>query len=172
MAAGRAEAAARVDARDLGFHRLKDIEEPEHLYQLTRPGLAEGFPPLKSLGAPSSLPVPTTPLVGREADLDRLLGALADPQVRLVTLTGPGGVGKTRLAIAAAGSLDHAFPHGVYFVALAAVQHPDVMWKTIAGDLGTEGDEAAARHRVPAGPAAPAGPGQPGAATRRGRGHR
>jgi len=133
-----------IDARDLGFHRLKDIEEPEHLYQLTGPGLTEGFPPLKSLGAPSSLPLPATPLVGREADLDRLLGVLAGPQVRLVTLTGPGGVGKTRLAIAAAGSLDHAFPHGVYFVALAAVQDPDVMWKTIAGDLGTEGDEAAA----------------------------
>ncbi len=133
-----------IDVRDLGFHRLKDIEEPEHIYQLTGPGLAEGFPPLKSLGAPSSLPAPATPLVGRQADLDRLVGVLTDPQVRLVTLTGPGGVGKTRLAIEAAALLDHGFPHGVYFIALAAVQDPDVMWKTIAGNLGAERDEAAA----------------------------
>ena len=114
------------------------------MYQLTGPGLADGFPPIKSLGAPTSLPTPATPLVGREADLDHLLATLGRPQVRLVTLTGPGGVGKTRLAIAAAASLDHAFPHGVYFVALAAVQDPDVMWKTIAGDLGAEGDDALA----------------------------
>jgi predicted ATPase/class 3 adenylate cyclase len=133
-----------VGASDLGFHRLKDIEEPEHVYQLTGPGLADGFPPIKSLGAPTSLPTPATPLVGRDADLEHLLPTLTNPQVRLVTLTGAGGVGKTRLAIAAAKSLDHAFPHGVYFVALAAVQDPDVMWKTIAGDLGTEGDDAAA----------------------------
>jgi len=133
-----------VGARDLGFHRLKDIEDPEHVYQLTGPGLAEGFPPIRSLGAPTSLPAPATPLVGREASLDRLLGILTDPQVRLVTLTGPGGVGKTRLAIAAAAALDHAFPHGIYFVALAAVQDPDVMWKTIASDLGADGDDALA----------------------------
>jgi len=133
-----------IGARDLGFHRLKDIEEPEHVYQLTGPGLAEAFPPIKSLGAPTSLPMPATPLVGREADLDHLLAMLGGPQVRLVTLTGAGGVGKTRLAVAAAASLDHAFPHGVYFVALAAVQDPDVMWKTIAGDLGAEGDDAPA----------------------------
>ena len=133
-----------VGARDLGFHRLKDIEEPEHVYQLTGPGLAEGFPPIKSLGAPTSLPTPATPLVGREAEQNRLLDVLTDPQVRLVTLTGTGGVGKTRLAVAAAASLDHAFPHGVYFVALAAVQDPDVMWKTIASDLGAEGDDAPA----------------------------
>jgi predicted ATPase/serine/threonine protein kinase len=133
-----------INARDLGFHRLKDIEEPEHLYQLTGPELAERFPPLKSLGTPSSLPAPATPLVGREADLEYLLAELTQPHVRLVTLTGPGGVGKTRLAIAAAAALDHQFPHGVYFVALAAVRDPDVMWKTVAGDLDLEGDDAPA----------------------------
>ncbi len=61
-------------------------------------------------------------------------------RVRLVTLTGPGGVGKTRLALAAAAALDHAFPHGVFFVALAAVGDTEVMWKTLAGDLDVTGD--------------------------------
>jgi len=133
-----------IGVRDLGFHRLKDIEEPERILQLTGPGLAETFPPLKSLGAPTRLPAPATPLVGREDDLEYLLAELAQPQVRLVTLTGPGGVGKTRLAIAAAAALDHQFPHGVYFVALATVTDPAVMWKTIAGDLDVEGDDAPA----------------------------
>ncbi|MGH3257036.1 MAG: protein kinase domain-containing protein [Streptosporangiaceae bacterium] len=142
------EAPPGIGVRDLGFHRLKDIEEPERILQLTGPGLAEAFPPLKSLGAPTRLPTPATPLVGREADLEYLLAELTQPQVRLVTLTGPGGVGKTRLAIAAAAALDHQFPHGVYFVALAAVADPAVMWKTIAGDLDVEGDDApaVARH--------------------------
>ncbi len=133
-----------IGVTDLGFHRLKDIEEPERIFQLTGPGLAERFPPLKSLGAPTRLPAPATPLVGREADLEHLLAGLTGRAVRLVTLTGPGGVGKTRLAIAAAAALDHRFPHGVYFVALAAVLDPAVMWKTIAGELDVDGDDAAA----------------------------
>jgi len=133
-----------IEVLDLGLHRLKDIEEPERLFQLAGPGLAAGFPPLKSLGAPTSLPVPPTPLVGRDRDLDYLLGLLARPDVRLVTLTGAGGVGKTRLAIATAGSLGHLFPHGVFFVALADVRDPEMMWKTIAVDLDADGDGAAA----------------------------
>ncbi len=131
---------AGVSVRDLGFHRLKDIAEAERIWQLAAPGLLEDFPPLKSLGAQTRLPVPATPLVGREADLERLRAAIAGPGVRLVTLTGPGGVGKTRLSLAAAASLDGAFPHGVYFVALAAVRDPDVMWKTLASDLDADGD--------------------------------
>src|SRR5581483_11363558 len=99
---------ADTSVRDLGFHRLKDIEAAEHIYQLVAPGLPERFPPLKSLGAPSSLPAPMTVLVGRDEELARLRGLLTRPQVRLVTLTGPGGVGKTRLALAAAASLDTA----------------------------------------------------------------
>ena len=116
--------AAEVSVRDLGWHRLKDIEAPERIYQLVAPGLPELFPPLKSLGAPSRLPVPMTPLVGRERDLEQVRAALMRPGVRLVTLTGTGGVGKTRLALAAAASLDQAFPHGVFFVALAACAMP------------------------------------------------
>ncbi len=134
---------AGVSARDLGFHRLKDIEAAERIYQLLAPGLREEFPPLKSLGTRASLPVPTTPLVGREGDLAQVRAALARPGVRLVTLTGTGGVGKTRLALAAAGSLAEAFPQGVFFIALAAVRDADVMWKTLADSLDvTEGQAA------------------------------
>jgi predicted ATPase/class 3 adenylate cyclase len=132
--------AAEVSVRDLGFHRLKDIEEPERIYQLVAAGLPEQFPPLKSLGAPTRLPVPLTPLVGRDAALEQVHAALTRPGVRLVTLTGTGGVGKTRLALAAAAALDQAFPHGVFFVALAAVRDAGVMWKTIADGLDVAGD--------------------------------
>ena len=133
-----------ISVRDLGFHRLKDITAAERIWQLAGPGLRADFPPLKSLGTQTSLPLPATPLVGRDEDLERLHAILARPEVRLVTLTGPGGVGKTRLALAAAAALDHAFPHGVFFVALAAVGDTEVMWKTLAGDLDVDGDGPAA----------------------------
>jgi predicted ATPase/class 3 adenylate cyclase len=131
---------AGVSFHDLGFHRLKDIEAPEHIYQLAAAGLPERFPPLRSLGAATSFPAPMTPLVGRDDDLEALRATVARPEVRLVTLTGPGGVGKTRLALAAAASLHEAFPHGGYFAPLAAVRDADVMWKTIAGSLDVTGE--------------------------------
>jgi predicted ATPase/class 3 adenylate cyclase len=135
---------AGVSVRDLGLHRLKDIGEPEHIYQLAGLGLREDFPPLKSLGAQTSLPVPVTPLIGRDDDLEHLRAALGRPGARLVTLTGPGGIGKTRLALAAAASLDTAFPHGVFFLPLAAVRDAGVMWKTLADslDVSAEGQIA------------------------------
>ena len=136
--------AADVSLRDLGWHRLKDIEAPEQIYQLVAPGLPDRFPPLKSLGAPSRLPVPMTALVGRERDLEQVRAALTGPGVRLVTLTGTGGVGKTRLSLAAAASLDQEFPYGVFFIALAAVRDAGVMWKTIADGLDVVGDGPAA----------------------------
>ncbi|MGO8956872.1 MAG: tetratricopeptide repeat protein [Streptosporangiaceae bacterium] len=129
-----------VSVRDLGWHRLKDIDAPERIYQLAIVGLQERFLPLKSLGAPTSLPVPMTPLVGRDAELAQLQDVVLATGVRLVTLTGTGGVGKTRLAIAAAAAVDQAFEYGVYFVALAAVRDAEVMWKTIADDLDARGD--------------------------------
>jgi predicted ATPase/class 3 adenylate cyclase len=131
---------AGVSVRDLGLHRLKDIDAPEHVYQLATDGLPDLFPPLKSLGAPTSLPVPLTAMVGREDDLARLHTSLAGPETRLVTLTGPGGVGKTRLALAAAAALHETFLDGVYFVPLAAVRDADVMWKVIADSLDASGD--------------------------------
>jgi predicted ATPase/class 3 adenylate cyclase len=136
--------AAGVSVRDLGWHRLKDIEALERIFQLVIPGLPERFPPLKSLGAQSRLPVPMTPLVGREHDLEQARAVLMRPGIRLVTLTGTGGVGKTRVSLAAAASLDQEFPHGVFFVALAAVRDAEVMWKTIADTLDVAGDGPAA----------------------------
>ncbi|MGH3223841.1 MAG: ATP-binding protein [Streptosporangiaceae bacterium] len=132
---------AGVSVRDLGLHRLKDIGAPERIFQLAGPGLPERFPPLKSLGAQTNLPVPPTPLVGRDGDLEQLRAAILRPDVRLVTLTGTGGVGKTRLSLAAAASLGGSFPYGVFFVGLAAVRDAGVMWKTIADSLGAGGDE-------------------------------
>jgi len=135
---------AEMSVRDLGFHRLKDIGEPERIYQLAAPGLRETFPPLKTLGTRTSLPVPPTPLVGRDDDLRQVRALIARPGVRLVTLTGTGGVGKTRLALAAAAGLGEDFPYGVFFVALAAVRDAEVMWKTLADslDVSVEGQAA------------------------------
>ena len=135
---------AGLSVVDLGFHRLKDIAGPERIYQLAGPGLREVFPRLKSLGTQASLPVPATPLIGRDEDLERLYAAITGPGARLVTLTGTGGVGKTRLSLAAAAALDTAFPHGVFFVALAAVRDADVMWKTLADSLDVDGEGQAA----------------------------
>jgi hypothetical protein len=97
-------------------------------------------------------PAPATPWVGRDSDREQLRGPDMPAGVRLVTLTGPGGVGKTRLAIDAAASLDDTFRQGIYFSALATVRDADVMWKAIVGDLSVDGDEPAAvmehlRHR-------------------------
>jgi predicted ATPase len=135
---------AGVSFRDLGLHRLKDIQAPEHLYQLAAAGLPERFPRLKSLGAQASLPVPATPLVGRDDDLEQLRAAILRPGVRLVTLTGAGGVGKTRLALAAAAAREEAFPDGVFFVPLAAVRDVEVIWRTIAERLDAGGEGPAA----------------------------
>jgi predicted ATPase/class 3 adenylate cyclase len=135
---------AGVSVHDLGWHRLKDIEAPERLYQLAAARLEQRFPPLRSLGAQTSLPLPMTPLVGRDGDVERLGVTLRRPAVRLVTLTGTGGVGKTRLALAAAASLGEAFQHGVYFIPLAAVRDAEVMWKALADGLDVSGAGAAA----------------------------
>jgi predicted ATPase/class 3 adenylate cyclase len=122
----------RVGLRDLGSHQLKDLPQVEHLFQLVIDALQAEFPPLKTLGAASSLPRPATPLVGRDGEVAGLTALLGSPEVRLVTLTGPGGAGKTRIAIALAQQLVERFPDGVFFVQLSAVTTSDVMWTSIA----------------------------------------
>ena len=131
----RADMPTGVVLRDLGLHRLKDIQAPEHLYQLDMDGLHHDFPALRTLGTSSSLPHIATPLVGREDEVAELTSHLRSPESRLVTLSGPGGSGKTRLAIAVAERLVTRFVDGVFFVPLAAVTAAEVMWTSMAEAL-------------------------------------
>jgi predicted ATPase/class 3 adenylate cyclase len=126
-----------VALRDLGEHRLRDVPEPEHIWQVTAPDLPGDFPPPRTLDHhPTNLPVPLTPLVGREEEISEILTLFVEDHARLVTLTGPGGSGKTRLALAVAGELAPDFPDGVWFVDLAPLAAPDLVLPTIAATLG------------------------------------
>jgi len=106
--------------RDLGFHRLKDLSEPEHLFQLLAPDLPSEFPPLRSLNR-SNLPVPPNRLIGRELEVDRALGMLTRSDLRVLTLLGPGGAGKTRLAIEVAAEAVSHYRDGAWIVPLAPI---------------------------------------------------
>jgi hypothetical protein len=126
-----------VGLRDLGEHRLKDLTDPQRLYQLVIPGLASDFPPLRTLGTQATnLPAQLTGFVGRQWELAEVRRLLERPEVRLLTLTGPGGTGKTRLAIQAAAELVEAFPDGMIFVGLAPVTDPGLVVPAIAQALG------------------------------------
>ena len=125
-----------VSLLDLGRHQLKDIPVVEHLLQVSVEGLPSAFPPLRTIGAVSNLPVPGTRLVGRDDELAKLAALLRNPDVRLVTLTGPGGSGKTRLAIALAEALAEDYPDGVFYVPLAAVTAKEEMWNAIVEVIG------------------------------------
>jgi predicted ATPase/class 3 adenylate cyclase len=128
---------AEVDAEDLGQHRLKDLEEPLRLYQL-----GEGsFPPLRSLSS-TNLPVPATPFIGREEELEEVVALLGREDVHLVTLTGPGGSGKTRLALQAAAEASDRFPDGVTWVPLEPLRNPALVVTAVAQAVGVgEGGE-------------------------------
>jgi predicted ATPase/class 3 adenylate cyclase len=128
--------AAGVEFRDLGLHSLKDLPQPERLFQVVAPGLAVDFPAVRGLGSTAGLPTPATPLIGREGILAELTSLLGRPAVRLVTLTGPGGTGKTRLAVAVAAATAEDYTQGVFFVPLETVSSADVMWTAIATALG------------------------------------
>ena len=132
-----------VGLRDLGSHRLKDLTSPERIYQV---GDAI-FPPLRSLSA-TNLPVVANPLVGRETELAELSALLVD-EIRLVTVTGPGGSGKTRLSMqVGAEVLDH-FPGGVFFVRLAPLTSPDLVRPAILQAVGVRDlDDLAGRHML------------------------
>src|SRR3954447_20746871 len=121
----------------LGEHRLKDRTAPERIYQL---GDTE-FPPLKSLNQ-SNLPEQPTPFVGREKELGEVLALLAGPKTRLLTLTGPGGSGKTRLAVQGAAETTDQHEHGVWWIGLQAVRDPELVVPAIGSALGAKGDVA------------------------------
>ena len=129
--------------RDLGEHRLKDLERPEHVFQLLHPDLAAEFPPLALVDLrPANLPVQPTPLIGRETEISEIIQLLNADEVRLLTLTGPGGIGKTRLAIDLAAALaaqSRHFEDGVDFVDLAEVTEPDFVISKITQSLGVRG---------------------------------
>ena len=128
---------AGVSLRDLGEHHLKDLEQPISLYQLVIAGLPADFPPLKTRDRRSdTLPVQLTPLIGREHEVTTVVRLLRRDNVRLVTFTGPGGTGKTRLALQVASELADVFVGGVFFVSLASISDPMLVMPTIARALG------------------------------------
>ncbi len=120
--------AARTDVElvDLGEHRLRDLSRPERVFEVRTPGAHESFPPLRSLDAfPGNLPVQLTSFVGRDDDVSGVAKALTES--RLVTLTGVGGVGKTRLAVQVAAEILHRFGDGVWLCELAATNDADLL---------------------------------------------
>src|SRR3954466_15591359 len=129
---------ALVDAnvRDLGVHRLKDLSAPERIYQLAIDGLPGDFPLLKTIEAGmKNLPAPRTSFVGRTAELDEIDRLLEDPDCRLLTLVGPGGAAKTRLALEAAARRIERYPHGVHFVPLVSVTSPEFLAPAVADSI-------------------------------------
>jgi predicted ATPase/class 3 adenylate cyclase/DNA-binding XRE family transcriptional regulator len=122
---------------DLGAHRLKDLQHPEPLAQLVIPGVPADFPALATLDAhPHNLPIQPTALLGRAQDMEAVCALLRRDDVRLVTLTGPGGVGKTRLGLQVAAELVDEYTDGVWFVRLSRLIDPPLVLPTIAQTLG------------------------------------
>src|SRR5215211_4624856 len=128
---------AGVSLRDLGEHHLKDLFRPERVFQLVSPDLPSEFPPLRTLDAyRNNLPLQPTPLVGREKEVAEVRDLLRQGETRLLTLTGPGGIGKTRLALQAAADLLDDFPDGTFFVPLATLTDAELLLPAVAETLG------------------------------------
>jgi predicted ATPase len=122
---------------DLGEQRLRDLAGPERVFQLSSPGLPTQFPPLRTRGTrPGNLPRQMTSFVGRAREVESVIGSLRGRQ--LVTLTGVGGVGKTRLALQAAAETAADFPDGAWLCELAPVTNPDAVWDALAASLGVK----------------------------------
>jgi predicted ATPase len=122
---------------DLGAHRLKDLSRPQQIFQLAGRGLERDFPLLKTLeNRPTNLPAQPTPLIGRERELAEIVALVRRDDVRLLSVTGPGGAGKTRLAVQAAADLLDDFGDGAFFVGLAGIVEPSLVVPTIAQALG------------------------------------
>jgi predicted ATPase/class 3 adenylate cyclase len=123
--------------RDLGQHRLKDLTRPAHIFQVLAPDLLAALPPLNTLDArPNNLPAQPNALIGREQAIAVVRELLWRTDMRLITLTGSGGIGKTRLALQVASELLDAFAHGVWFVDLAPISDPALLLPAIAQALG------------------------------------
>ncbi len=123
-----------VELRRLGRYRLKDLDDPEQLSQVLVAGLSTEFAPLRTLEVTVRVPTPRSTLVGRSEEIAHVVSLVED--ARMVTLTGPGGTGKSRVAIAAAHRLAGMFPDGVFFVPLDSVTDPELVTGTILGVLG------------------------------------
>ncbi len=120
-----------VSLRDLGAHRLRDLAQPEQVYQVVAEGLPDTFPPLRSLEAlPNNLPLQLTPFIGRETEIAQIESAIKE--ARLITLVGAGGVGKTRLALQSGADLLDTFDDGVWFVDLALMREAEQVPRAIA----------------------------------------
>ncbi len=127
---------ANFNVRPMGLHRLKDLENPETVFQVDWNSDAQDFPPLRSLDSdefPNNLPVQTTSFVGREQELEQVLNLME--RTHLLTLTGAGGCGKSRLALQTAAELTARFSDGIWFVEIAPLQDGDLVAQTIAGVL-------------------------------------
>jgi predicted ATPase/class 3 adenylate cyclase len=136
-----------VTVEDLGQHRLKDLSRAEHLWQLAIDGLPHEFPPPRTLDAtPNNLPLQLTTFLGRQREVSEVLELLVAN--RLVTLTGPGGTGKTRLALQVAAEDADRHPAGVYFVALEPIVNADLFIPTIAQSVGMPDPGGATVHRM------------------------
>ena len=126
-----------VEVRDLGEHRLRGLSERERLFAIVAEGLPADFPPPRTLDTtPNNLPAQAGELVGRDAELRTIQGHLESPGIRLLTLTGPGGIGKTRLAVEAAAEQIDRFRDGVYFVDLASARDAPAALQTIVQTVG------------------------------------
>jgi predicted ATPase/class 3 adenylate cyclase len=125
--------------RDLGTYRLKDLQNPEPISQLVLAELPSAFPPLKTLDRRAhNLPIQPTELLGREASLTAVRALLERVGVRLVTVTGAGGIGKTRFALQVAAEVLEDFPDGIWFVRLSRLSDPELVLPTIAQTLGVK----------------------------------
>ncbi len=146
--ASRALSPSAFEYRPLGEHLLKGLDQPEMLFQLIVPGQPSEFPPLRTASAhPNNLPTLTTPLIGRASELETLARLLS--QHRLVTILGPGGVGKTRLALALASESLPLYPGGVFFADLSGVSDPVFVMAAIANALrAAEGTFEAVVERI------------------------